>query len=151
MRWRIGAHVWLWDNRGTRAAAVSISSQERCAREAELLSEPSGCAMQGFQESQNTPLVCLANGGGIRAALPAGNVTYGDVTTVFPFGTIIEVLAITGAQLKESLAFGVDSVGLPPSRPSAAHRLRCFCIRCCAYALSCSLHTVSTTQCWAPS
>lgn len=78
--------------------------------------------VQGFQESEGTPLVCLANGGGVRSALPAGDVTYGDITTVFPFGTIIQVLAITGAQLKEALAFGVDSVASALPCPSQ----RCF-------------------------
>ena len=32
------------------------------------------------------PVVCLENAGGIRADLPAGNVTMSQVTTVLPFG-----------------------------------------------------------------
>jgi 5'-nucleotidase len=32
------------------------------------------------------PVVCLANSGGIRADLPAGNVTLSQVVTVQPFG-----------------------------------------------------------------
>lgn len=32
------------------------------------------------------PLVCLTNGGGIRASIPAGNVTQGQIITVSPFG-----------------------------------------------------------------
>ena len=66
--------------------------------------------VQGFKESPDAPLICLANGGGIRADLPAGDVTYGDVTTVLPFGNFIEVLEISGKTLKEALAFGYDSV-----------------------------------------
>ena len=33
-----------------------------------------------------SPLVCLTNGGGIRASIPAGAVTQGQIITVSPFG-----------------------------------------------------------------
>ena len=33
-----------------------------------------------------SPLLCLANGGGIRASIPAGPVTQGQIITVSPFG-----------------------------------------------------------------
>lgn len=66
--------------------------------------------VQGFQEATGAPLVCLTNSGGIRADLAPGAVTYGDVTAVLPFGNFIEVLSITGADLKAALAFGFDSV-----------------------------------------
>jgi 2',3'-cyclic-nucleotide 2'-phosphodiesterase (5'-nucleotidase family) len=71
--------------------------------------------VQGFEEQPGTPLVCLQNGGSIRADLPAGEVTFGDVTTVLPFGNVIEVLEITGAELKSALESGYDSVR--PSTP----------------------------------
>lgn len=79
--------------------------------------------MQGFQESPEAPLVCLTNGGGIRAGLPGGAVTFGDVTAVLPFGNFIEVLSITGADLNAALAFGFDSVRSPaaPSRQACLH------------------------------
>jgi 2',3'-cyclic-nucleotide 2'-phosphodiesterase (5'-nucleotidase family) len=70
--------------------------------------------VQGFKEQPGTPLVCLQNGGGIRADLPAGEVTFGDVTTVLPFGNVVEVLEITGAVLKAALEWGYDSVRPSP-------------------------------------
>lgn len=79
-------------------------------------------AVQGFQESAAAPLVCLANSGGIRADLPAGVVTYGDVTAVLPFGNFIEVLSITGTTLKAALAFGYDSVRPKPTADLVLNR-----------------------------
>lgn len=69
-----------------------------------------GLHLQGFPGDPAAPLVCLVNGGNIRAGLPPGDVTYGDVTAVLPFGNYIEVLSITGADLKAALAHGFDMV-----------------------------------------
>ncbi len=57
------------------------------------------------------PVVAIMNGGGIRATIPAGNVTLGDVLTVLPFGNTIVYFTLTGAQLKEALENGVSRVG----------------------------------------
>ena len=56
-------------------------------------------AIQGFPGDPDAPLVCIANSGTIRAGLAGGDVTYGDVTTVLPFGNYIEVVSATGAQI----------------------------------------------------
>ena len=45
----------------------------------------------------------LTNGGGIRATIPAGNITMNDMKTVFPFGNTIVTIDVTGAQLLEAL------------------------------------------------
>ena len=45
----------------------------------------------------------LTNGGGIRASIPAGNITMNDMKTVFPFGNTIVTIDVTGAQLLEAL------------------------------------------------
>ena len=71
-------------------------------------------------EDPAAPLVCLTNGGGIRADLPAGTVTFGDVTAVLPFGNTIEVLAIDGATLRAALEFAYDSVRLGPFADSSS-------------------------------
>lgn len=72
--------------------------------------------------------MCIANGGGIRADLPAGDVTYGEVTTVLPFGNVIEVLEISGADLRETLAYAYDSVR---PRPPPPHRASALCVSPC--------------------
>lgn len=69
-----------------------------------------GCHVQGLPEEPETPLVCLVNGGNIRAGLPPGDVTYGDVTAVLPFGNYLEVIEITGAKIKAALSYAYQQV-----------------------------------------
>lgn len=45
-------------------------------------------------------IMALQNGGGIRAAIPAGNVTTGQVMTVLPFGNTLSLVELTGADIK---------------------------------------------------
>ncbi|MEY8355302.1 bifunctional UDP-sugar hydrolase/5'-nucleotidase [Lachnospiraceae bacterium 54-53] len=45
----------------------------------------------------------LANGGGVRASIKAGNITYNDTLTVFPFGNMGCVVEATGQQIKDAL------------------------------------------------
>ena len=47
--------------------------------------------------------VGLMNGGGIRADLPAGKITYKDMLTVFPFGNMACAAKLSGQQLKDAL------------------------------------------------
>ena len=48
----------------------------------------------------------IVNGGGIRASIPAGPVTLGDINNVLPFTNTVAVCEITGAQVLEALEFG---------------------------------------------
>jgi len=54
--------------------------------------------------------VALQNGGGVRASIPAGDITMGQVLQVLPFGNEISVLSVTGAGLREALENGVSQV-----------------------------------------
>lgn len=45
----------------------------------------------------------LTNGGGIRAAIPAGDVNMKTMKTVFPFGNTVATISVTGEQLLEAL------------------------------------------------
>ncbi|MBQ3669105.1 MAG: 5'-nucleotidase C-terminal domain-containing protein, partial [Clostridia bacterium] len=45
----------------------------------------------------------ITNGGGIRAAITAGDVTMNDVKTVLPFGNTLAVVYVTGSELVEAL------------------------------------------------
>lgn len=58
-------------------------------------------------EGEGVQIVIL-NGGGIRASIPAGDVTVGDVLTVLPFGNLISTFELTGAQVVEALENGVS-------------------------------------------
>eukprot|EP00892_Ulva_mutabilis_P011147 jgi/Ulvmu1/8404/UM042_0111.1 len=73
----------------------------------------------GLQTGAGAPLVCIMNGGGIRADLPAGQVTYGDVVAVVPFGNTVEVVQLTGAALRAALEHAyaeVEKVSSPPGK-----------------------------------
>lgn len=52
----------------------------------------------------------ITNGGGIRASIPKGDITLGQVMTTLPFGNVIVTLKVTGAELKEALENGVSAV-----------------------------------------
>lgn len=45
----------------------------------------------------------LSNGGGVRTDIKAGNITYNDALTVFPFGNMGCVVQATGQQIKDAL------------------------------------------------
>lgn len=47
--------------------------------------------------------IAINNGGGIRAELPAGDWTYGDIITVLPFQNILQTAKIKGSKLEEML------------------------------------------------
>jgi 5'-nucleotidase len=55
--------------------------------------------------------IALQNGGGIRAGLPAGMITYGDVLTVLPFGNTVATATIRGATLLAALENGLSQPG----------------------------------------
>ncbi len=52
----------------------------------------------------------LMNGGGIRADLKKGDITYNDTLTVFPYGNMICAIEVTGQQLKDALEMGAKNL-----------------------------------------
>lgn len=56
----------------------------------------------------DNPQIVMVNGGGIRASIPAGEITLGQVIEVLPFGNTITRLDLTGAQIKQVLEHGVS-------------------------------------------
>ena len=54
--------------------------------------------------------IAIQNGGGIRASVPKGVVTMGQVLEVLPYGNQITVLSLTGDQLRAALEHGVGQV-----------------------------------------
>lgn len=48
-------------------------------------------------------VVAILNGGGIRASVPAGDISRSDIKTVLPFGNTIAVIYVTGADILEAL------------------------------------------------
>lgn len=52
--------------------------------------------------------VAFVNGGGIRASIPAGDITKGKIAEVFPFGNTIHLKKITGSDLVKVLENSVS-------------------------------------------
>ena len=50
--------------------------------------------------------IALVNGGGIRADIPAGDITYGQIIAVHPFGNEMCVVEATGQQILDALEMG---------------------------------------------
>ena len=55
--------------------------------------------------------IAIVNGGGIRSDIPAGDITYGQIISVHPFGNALCMIEITGAELLDALELSVS--GLP--------------------------------------
>lgn len=64
------------------------------------------CA-DAFRNVLNTD-VAFVNGGGIRADLPKGEVTFNDLLSVFPFNNTACTAVMTGQQLLDALEFSVS-------------------------------------------
>lgn len=52
----------------------------------------------------------IKNGGGIRSELAAGEATYGDVLSVFPFGNEVCKIEVTGQQVLDALEYSVGAI-----------------------------------------
>lgn len=51
--------------------------------------------------------IAFQNGGGIRASIDKGEVTYGEVLTVLPFGNPLAIIELSGAELKSTFEHSV--------------------------------------------
>jgi 5'-nucleotidase len=51
--------------------------------------------------------VAITNAGGLRAGLPDGQVTLGDVLTVLPFGNTVAIMGLRGADLLAAIEHGL--------------------------------------------
>lgn len=57
----------------------------------------------GAEKNGETVDAAVTNGGGIRAAIAAGDITKKDVNTVLPFGNTLSIVKVTGSELLEAL------------------------------------------------
>jgi len=55
--------------------------------------------------------IAFTNGGGIRAALPRGEITRGDILTIHPFGNVFVLREYSGEQILDALEHGVKGEG----------------------------------------
>jgi 5'-nucleotidase len=66
----------------------------------------------------------IQNGGGVRAPVKTGSVSFNDALTVLPFSNVLVELSLTGTQVKnvleDALANHLDNAGSTGSHPYAA-------------------------------
>ncbi|WP_319369836.1 5'-nucleotidase C-terminal domain-containing protein [uncultured Ilyobacter sp.] len=52
--------------------------------------------------------IALTNGGGIRASIPAGEITVGEIISVLPFGNYVVTKEIKGSEVIEAIEHGIS-------------------------------------------
>lgn len=77
------------------------------ANETELGNLVTDAMLAKAQEKEPDTVIAFQNGGGIRAAIPAGEITIGEVINVLPFGNDPVVAELTGKEIKEILEHAV--------------------------------------------
>jgi 2',3'-cyclic-nucleotide 2'-phosphodiesterase (5'-nucleotidase family) len=76
-------------------------------------------------ESRPQAQVALVNGGGLRADLPAGELTYGALYDAQPFDNRLALVAMTGTQLAAAIAESLGGSGGILSLAGTSARARC--------------------------
>ncbi len=84
--------------------SISLEDGERIVRNRE--SAIGNLCADAFRISTGANIGFI-NGGGIRASLPEGNITYGDIEAMLPYGNKICVVLATGAEIADALEFSV--------------------------------------------
>lgn len=95
------------------SAAVDLDGERSSCRFGEcVMGDLITDAMLWETASEGTQ-IAITNGGGIRASIPAGDVTVGDVLTVLPFGNLISTFELSGAEVVDALENGVSRAENP--------------------------------------
>lgn len=54
--------------------------------------------------------IAFVNGGGVRAVIEAGEITYGEILNVHPFGNVACLIEVTGQEVLDALEMGVNAL-----------------------------------------
>ena len=82
--------------RKSDTSAVSVRNSETAL--GNIITD--GMLAKAKQYTDKKVVMALQNGGGIRAEIPAGNVTIGQVMSVLTFGNTLSLVELTGADIK---------------------------------------------------
>lgn len=67
--------------------------------------------MQAATKMSDNAVAAFSNGGGLRADIVAGDVTFGQALSVLPFGNTLYVMDLTGQDVVDLLEMSANSVG----------------------------------------
>ncbi|GAA5534046.1 bifunctional metallophosphatase/5'-nucleotidase [Deinococcus aluminii] len=106
-RWNAKLSADLGQTIGRTTVALDAVTKDNRTRETNL-----GNFIADAQRQATGTDAALVNGGNIRTdqLYPAGNLTKKDIYGILPFGNIVTVIKVTGAQLKAALENGVSQV-----------------------------------------
>lgn len=100
-------------NQNVGSAAVDLNGERASCRFEECtMGSLIADAILWKTAAEGTQIV-FQNGGGIRASIPAGDVSLGDVLEVLPFGNTIATFKLTGADVWVALENGVSRAENP--------------------------------------
>ena len=97
----IGAYTEVFLNGGRNEGGVRTS-------ETNLGNVITDGMLNAAKQIDPETVIALQNGGGIRASIDVGDITYGEVLTVMPFGNSLAIMELTGAELKTALEHSVS-------------------------------------------
>jgi 2',3'-cyclic-nucleotide 2'-phosphodiesterase (5'-nucleotidase family) len=89
-------------------AAVNLEGTRELVRSEETNLGNLICDAMLWETATEDTQICIQNGGGIRASIPPGDVTMGQVLEVLPFGNQISTFGLTGADVWAALENGVS-------------------------------------------
>jgi 5'-nucleotidase / UDP-sugar diphosphatase len=69
-----------------------------------------------WSTSRDNTRIALVNGGGMRASIPAGDITMGQVLQALPFGNRLVQFDVTGSELMAALENGVSTMDADPEK-----------------------------------
>ncbi|WP_448640666.1 bifunctional metallophosphatase/5'-nucleotidase [Geodermatophilus sp. URMC 63] len=105
--------VDYWNGRAAEArnvvvgsATTTIGTAGSAGRNAEqpIVDLVAQAQLEAVQQDQfGNPVIAFMNPGGVRTDIEAGEVTYGELFAVQPFGNTVNVLTLTGAQIDDVL------------------------------------------------
>jgi 5'-nucleotidase len=89
-------------------SAVNLEGTRELVRSQETNLGNLTCDATLWKTAVEDTQICILNGGGIRASIPAGDVTMGQVLEVLPFGNQIATFGLKGSDVWASLENGVS-------------------------------------------
>jgi 5'-nucleotidase/UDP-sugar diphosphatase len=89
-------------------AAVDLQGQRELVRSQETNMGNLICDAMLWKTAGEDTQLCIQNGGGIRASIPAGDVTMGQVLEVLPFGNLMATFGLKGSDVWAALENGVS-------------------------------------------
>ena len=95
--------------------AVSTGALERALPESKLGNFLSDACLRSAERKNMPADFAVFNTGGLRRALPSGNITRGDVFELMPFENELVILAMSGSDVKKLVNFIASKGGAPVS------------------------------------